>query len=84
MTPARAALVRVLCRYSERTLEASLVEVQKLLYFLQVAGEPLRPHYVKAHFVAGLVESVLKGGRHMEALIDPGGGEEADRIERPG
>lgn len=50
MTPARAALVRILTRYSERALEASLVEVQKLLYFLQVAGEPLRLKYVKARY----------------------------------
>ncbi|HVQ96315.1 MAG TPA: macro domain-containing protein [Mycobacteriales bacterium] len=50
MTPARAALVRILARYSERAMEASLVEVQKLLYFLQIAGEPLRLHYVKARY----------------------------------
>lgn len=50
MTPARAALVRILGRYSERAMEASLVEVQKLLYFLQVAGEPLRLDYVKARY----------------------------------
>ncbi|HEY9476671.1 MAG TPA: hypothetical protein VIS06_22830, partial [Mycobacteriales bacterium] len=37
-------------RYSERAIEASLVEVQKLLYFLQVAGEPLRLDYVKARY----------------------------------
>lgn len=50
MTPARAALIRILTRYSERALEASLVEVQKLLYFLQVAGEPLRLNYSKARY----------------------------------
>lgn len=50
MTSARAALIRVLARYSERALEASLVEVQKLLYFLQAAGEPLRLNYVKAQY----------------------------------
>jgi O-acetyl-ADP-ribose deacetylase (regulator of RNase III) len=50
MTPSRAALLRILTRYSERALEASLGEVQKLLYFLQIAGEPLRLSYVKAHY----------------------------------
>lgn len=50
MTPARAALIRILTRYSERALEASLVEVQKLLYFLQAAGEPLRLNYSKARY----------------------------------
>jgi O-acetyl-ADP-ribose deacetylase (regulator of RNase III) len=50
MTPARAALIRILTRYSERALEVSHVEVQKLLYFLQAAGEPLRLKYTKAHY----------------------------------
>jgi hypothetical protein len=50
MTPSRAALVRVLTCYSARATEASLVEVQKLLYFLQAAGEPLRLNYVKARY----------------------------------
>lgn len=50
MTLARAALVRILGRYSECALGASRVEVQKLLYFLQVAGEPLRLNYVKARY----------------------------------
>lgn len=46
-TPGKAALVHMLASYSERALEVSLVEVQKLMYFLQVAGEPLRLKYVK-------------------------------------
>jgi O-acetyl-ADP-ribose deacetylase (regulator of RNase III) len=50
MTPARAALLNILARYSERALGASLVEVQKLLYFLQAAGEPLRLNYAKAQY----------------------------------
>ncbi len=50
MTPGRAALVCTLTRYSERALDASLVEVQKLLYFLQAAGEPLRLSYTKAQY----------------------------------
>ena len=50
MTSARAALVRILAQYSERALEASVIEVQKLLYFLQTAGKPLRLNYVKARY----------------------------------
>jgi O-acetyl-ADP-ribose deacetylase (regulator of RNase III) len=50
MTASRAALVRILTCYSERAMEASLVEVQKLLYFLQAAGEPLRLNYAKARY----------------------------------
>ncbi|MGH9223383.1 MAG: type II toxin-antitoxin system antitoxin DNA ADP-ribosyl glycohydrolase DarG [Acidimicrobiales bacterium] len=41
-TPGKAALVAIVARYSERALDVSLIEVQKLMYFLQVAGEPLR------------------------------------------
>lgn len=46
-TTGKAALVTMLSRYSDRAVEASLIEVQKLMYFLQVAGEPLRLHYTK-------------------------------------
>lgn len=37
-----SALIHLLQRYTERALGASLIVVQKLLYFLQVAGEPLQ------------------------------------------
>lgn len=50
MTPGRAALVHLLQRYQQVALGASLIEVQKLLYFLQVAGEPLRLRYAKGHY----------------------------------
>jgi O-acetyl-ADP-ribose deacetylase (regulator of RNase III) len=50
VTPARAGLIRLLTLYTDRTLEASLIEVQKLLYFLQEAGEPLRLNYVKGRY----------------------------------
>ncbi|HEU5271498.1 MAG TPA: macro domain-containing protein [Jatrophihabitans sp.] len=50
VTAARAALIRLLTMYADRALDASLIEVQKLLYFLQVAGEPLRLQYVKGRY----------------------------------
>lgn len=50
MTAARAALVHLLARYSERSFGASLIETQKLLYLLQAAGEPLRLRYEKAKY----------------------------------
>ncbi|MGI8631825.1 MAG: type II toxin-antitoxin system antitoxin DNA ADP-ribosyl glycohydrolase DarG [Solirubrobacterales bacterium] len=46
-TTGKAALVDVVARYSQRALDVSLIEVQKLTYFLQVAGEPLRLEFVK-------------------------------------
>lgn len=50
MTQGRAALVQLLCRYEEAALASSLIEVQKLLYFLQEAGEPLRLDFAKAKY----------------------------------
>ena len=52
MTAGRAALVILMSRYLEALLDPdiSLLEVHKLLYFLQEAGEPLRLKYVKAHY----------------------------------
>ena len=52
MTPARAALVALMHRYLEGLLDpfVTLLEVHKLMYFLQTAGEPLRLKYEKAHY----------------------------------
>ena len=46
----KAALVDLIARYGERTLDVSIIEVQKLMYFLQEAGEPLRLHFRKARY----------------------------------
>jgi O-acetyl-ADP-ribose deacetylase (regulator of RNase III) len=50
MTPGRAALVALMHRYLAGVLDpfVTLLEVHKLMYFLQVAGEPLRLKYEKA------------------------------------
>jgi O-acetyl-ADP-ribose deacetylase (regulator of RNase III) len=50
MTPPRAALVRIIDEYTARALEVSIIEVQKLLYFLQTAGEPLGLRYTKGFY----------------------------------
>lgn len=50
MTPFRAALIRLLRRYLAPGETASPLEVQKLLYFLQEAGEPLRLTFVKQRY----------------------------------
>lgn len=52
MTAGRAALVGVMHRYLEGLLDPfiSLLEVHKLLYFLQEAGQPLRLKYKKGHY----------------------------------
>ncbi|MEE4537548.1 MAG: macro domain-containing protein [Erythrobacter sp.] len=52
MTPGRAALVSLMDRYVGGLMDpfVSLLEVHKLLYFLQEAGEGLRLQYRKAHY----------------------------------
>ena len=49
MTPARAMLVVLMDRYIRVLLdpEITLLEVHKLMYFMQVAGEPLKLRFVK-------------------------------------
>jgi O-acetyl-ADP-ribose deacetylase (regulator of RNase III) len=50
MTPGRAALVNLASRYLGGLLDPfiTLLELHKLMYFLQECGEPLRLRYVKA------------------------------------
>ncbi|MBD3237762.1 MAG: Appr-1-p processing protein [Candidatus Eisenbacteria bacterium] len=52
MTPARAALVGLMDRYLAGLLDpfVSLLEVHKLLYFMQEAGEPLRLRIAKGPY----------------------------------
>jgi O-acetyl-ADP-ribose deacetylase (regulator of RNase III) len=52
MTAGRAALVGLMGRYLSAMMDTSvtLLEVHKLMYFLQAAGEPLRLRYVKAPY----------------------------------
>ncbi len=50
LTPGRAALVGLMGRYLAGMMDTSitLLEVHKLMYFLQRAGEPLKLRYTKA------------------------------------
>ncbi len=50
MTRARALFIKLIEQYSLPGYRLSLLEVQKLGYFLQEAGEALRLNYVKHHF----------------------------------
>ena len=52
MTPGRAALVSLMRRYLAAMMDTSisLLEVHKLMYFLQESGQPLRLRYVKGHY----------------------------------
>lgn len=52
MTAGRAALVELISRYLNGLLDptVSLLEVHKLMYFLQEAGEPLKLNFKQAHY----------------------------------
>ena len=52
MTPGRAALVGLMHRYLGGLLDPfiTLLEVHKLMYFMQQAGEPLRLKYTKGPY----------------------------------
>jgi O-acetyl-ADP-ribose deacetylase (regulator of RNase III) len=50
MTPGRAAIIKALDTYRELNYGLSKIEVQKLAYFLQEAGEPLKLQFVKHHY----------------------------------
>ena len=52
MTAGRAALVGLMDRYLNGLLDpfVTLLEIHKLMYFMQVAGQPLRLNFTKAHY----------------------------------
>ena len=52
MTAGRAALVVLMHRYLAGLMDpfVTLIEVQKLMYFMQEAGAPLRLNYIKHHY----------------------------------
>jgi len=76
MTPARAALLTLMERYLRTGYgyRLSLLEVQKLAYFLQSAGEPLRLNYEQGQYgpYADNLRQVLK---HMEGHYTQGVGD---------
>ncbi len=83
LTPGRAALIILIHRYLSALLDPTitLLEVHKLMYFLQVAGESLRLRYVKAPYgpYAENLRHVLKvmEGHWISGYGD--GGEEPDK-----
>lgn len=50
MTTGRALLVKLMEQYLSLAYRLTLLEVQKLAYFLQEAGEPLRLRYEAGHY----------------------------------
>ncbi len=77
LTPGRAALVGLIGRYLAGMMDTSitLLEVHKLMYFLQRAGEPLQLRYTKAAYgpYAENLRHVLKAvNGHLVTGFGPG------------
>jgi O-acetyl-ADP-ribose deacetylase (regulator of RNase III) len=52
MTPGRASLIVLMQQYLKGLLDpfVTLIEAQKLMYFMQLAGQPLNLEYEKGHY----------------------------------
>lgn len=74
MTLGKATLLETLRRYQAMALEISLIEVQKLLYFLQVAGEDLRLEFKKGIY-GPYADDARKSLRSMEGHFIRGFGD---------
>jgi O-acetyl-ADP-ribose deacetylase (regulator of RNase III) len=79
MTPGKAALVVLLQRYTERALETSLIETQKLMYFLQASGQDLKLRFNRARYgpYADNLNQVLKA---IEGHFVTGFGDGSQRV----
>ena len=67
MTPGRAALIGLIARYLRVLLDpfVTLLEIHKLMYFMQAAGEPL-----KLKFVKGIYGPYAENLRHVLNAIE--------------
>jgi O-acetyl-ADP-ribose deacetylase (regulator of RNase III) len=84
MKPGRAAVLAVMGRYvgTGYDYRLSLVEVQKLAYFLQEAGEPLRLEF-QAHRFGPYADNLRKALRNMEGHYTRGLGDGKNSPETP-
>jgi len=84
MTPGRAALVELMNRYVRGLLDPtiSLLEVHKLMYFMQAAGEPLRLKYVQAPY-GPYAENLRHVLRAIEGHLVAGYADGGDAPEKP-
>lgn len=74
MTPGKAALIGIMRRYLPFTIEITAVDIQKAMYFMQVAGEPLNLRYAKGRYgpYADNLRHVLTAmeGHHIRGVGD--------------
>jgi O-acetyl-ADP-ribose deacetylase (regulator of RNase III) len=66
MTPGRAAFIELIHRYTLQSFMApGLIESQKLMYFLQIAGQPLRLNF-KQHYYGPYADNL----RHVLNVVE--------------
>lgn len=83
MTPGRAALVGLIRRYLDAVMDpsVSLLEVHKLMYFMQAAGESLQLKYKKALY-GPYAENLGQVLKHVEGYFLTGYGDGSDDPEK--
>ncbi len=86
MTPGRAALVALMDRYLSGLMDpfVSLLEVHKLMYFMQEAGQPLKLNYTKARYgpyAENLRHVLNKVEGHFTAGYQDGGDQPDKQLE---
>lgn len=84
MTPGGAALVGLMDRYLAGLLDpfVTLLEVHKLMYFMQEAGEPLELRLTKARS-GPYAENLRHVLREIEGSLVAGHGDGGDQPEKP-
>jgi hypothetical protein len=77
MTPARAAIVEIISIYHEMQYALSRIEAQKLIYFLEEAGQPLKLGFEKNQYgpYSDKLRHVLKAmdGHYIRGVGDHDG-----------
>lgn len=85
MTPARAAIVKIISIYREMQYAMSRIEAQKLIYFLEEAGQPLKLNFGKNQYgpYSDKLRHVLKAmdGHYIRGVGDHAG--EAEIVTIP-
>jgi O-acetyl-ADP-ribose deacetylase (regulator of RNase III) len=84
MTVGRAALLGLMRRYLAAVMDptVTLLEVHKLMYFMQEAGEPLQLNYQKAAY-GPYAENLRHVLSHIEGHFISGYGDAEDRPDKP-
>ncbi|MEL6601741.1 MAG: Appr-1-p processing protein [Cyanobacteria bacterium J06614_10] len=84
MTAGQAALVGLMNRYLEGMLDPAitLLEIHKLMYFMQEAGEPMRLKYRKAHY-GPYAENLRHVLNAIEGYLVSGCADGGDALDNP-